>query len=145
MCDDRRPTRDETTTDEVRMQRPLKQRMFTPGPTQVPAEILNVLGAEFPHHRTEEFMRVMAATCRRMSAFLGTGGPSFLLAGSGTGGMEAAVQNLMSPGERALVVGGGRFAERWREILTAFGIEVEWLEVEWGHAVEPGRVARAAG
>ena len=74
------------------MAKALKQRMFTPGPTEVPAEILNLLGAPFPHHRTEEFMRVLAETSRRMSSLLGTSGPSFFLASSGTGGMEAALR-----------------------------------------------------
>jgi aspartate aminotransferase-like enzyme len=54
--------------------------------------------------------------------------------------MEAAVVNLLSPGETAVVIGGGRFAERWRDLLTAFGARPEYIDVPWGRAVNPADV-----
>src|SRR5204862_2187319 len=72
-----------------------------------------------------------------------TQGEVFLLAASGSGAMEAAVVNLMSPGERALAIAGGKFGDRWRKLLEAYGVAHETIDVEWGKAVEPALVEAA--
>ncbi|MFQ5931619.1 MAG: pyridoxal-phosphate-dependent aminotransferase family protein, partial [Nitrospiraceae bacterium] len=64
-----------------------------------------------------------------------------ILASSGTGGMEGAVANFLSPGDKALVVNGGKFGERWAKICKTFGVHVTEIKVEWGHAVDPQAVA----
>ena len=63
-----------------------------------------------------------------------------LFASSGTGAMDAAVSNLLSPGDHALVVRGGKFGERWAEICQAYGVEATCIDVEWGQAVDPEAV-----
>ena len=65
------------------------------------------------------------------------------LTSSGTGAMEAAVVNLLSPGDTAIVVLGGKFAERWQELCKAYGINVVPVEVAYGDAVDPAKVAEA--
>jgi aspartate aminotransferase-like enzyme len=65
------------------------------------------------------------------------------LSSSGTGAMEAAVTNTLSPGDRVIVVSGGKFGERWAEISRTHGLEVVEIEVEWGTPVDPGLVADA--
>ncbi|HEY1266283.1 MAG TPA: alanine--glyoxylate aminotransferase family protein, partial [Candidatus Binatia bacterium] len=65
----------------------------------------------------------------------GTKNDVIVLASSGTGAMEAAVTNLFSPGEKVLVVNGGKFGERWLEISKAFGLDPIDLKVEWGKPV----------
>jgi len=64
----------------------------------------------------------------------------YILASSGTGGLEAAVVNFLSPGDNVIVVDAGKFGERWTEICQAYGIKADVIKVEWGKAVEPGDV-----
>ena len=67
----------------------------------------------------------------------------FLFASTGTGAMESAVANILSSGERAIVVRGGKFSVRWGEICEAYGVDVIPLDVEWGESVDPARVAES--
>ena len=132
-----------TTPDHARAGGAVRTRLFTPGPVEIPARVLRALSQVPPHHRTEEFR----ATFQRVSGALrelhGTAGEVFLLAASGTGAMEAAVVNLMAPGERALAITGGKFGERWASLLAAFGVPHETLDVIWGRAVDPVALGRA--
>jgi aspartate aminotransferase-like enzyme len=66
-----------------------------------------------------------------------------LFTASGTGGMEAAVVNTLSPGEKVLVIRGGKFGERWGEICQAYGINFTPIDVPYGKAVDPALVATA--
>ena len=122
-----------------------RPRLFTPGPVEIPVRVLRALSQVPPHHRTDEFRATMRKVTGELQQLHGTAGEVFMLAASGTGAMEAAVVNLMSPGERALVVTGGKFGERWKGLLTAFGLPHQVLDVEWGHAVDPAEVDRALG
>ncbi len=119
-----------------------RTRLFTPGPVEIPQRILRALAQEPPHHRTDTFRAVMRRITESLRRLHGTEGEVFLLAASGTGAMEAAVVNLMSPGERALTIGGGKFGERWAALLKAYGIDHELVDVEWGAAVDPDEVRR---
>lgn len=77
-----------------------------------------------------------------VARLVGTQGEVFLLTGSGSGGMEAAVVNTLSPGDRVLAVTSGSFGDRFAAIATAFGAAVDRLEVEWGTAAEPSVLAQ---
>ncbi len=121
---------------------PARTRLFTPGPVEIPARVLRALAQEPPHHRTDAFRAVVRRVTESLRWLHGTGGEVFLLAASGTGGMEAAVVNLLAPGERALAIAGGKFGERWAALLAAYEIAHEVVEVEWGAAVDPDEVAR---
>jgi len=92
--------------------RPIKTRLFTPGPVEVPPRVLRALSQPPPHHRTEGFRATLLAVTEKLRALHGTAGEVWLLPASGTGAMEAAVSNLMSPERRALAIGGGKFGER---------------------------------
>ncbi|MEO5618650.1 MAG: alanine--glyoxylate aminotransferase family protein [Candidatus Eisenbacteria bacterium] len=117
-------------------------RLFTPGPVEVPARILRVLGSPSPHHRTEGFRDTVRRVTESLRALHRTEGEVFMLASSGTGAMEAAVVNLMARGDRALVIAGGKFGERWAAILKAYSLPAEVLDVEWGKAVDVAEVGR---
>ena len=117
-------------------------RLFTPGPVEVPARILRVLGGPSPHHRTDGFRDTLRRVTEGMRQLHRTEGEVFILAASGTGAMEAAVVNIMERGEKSLVIAGGKFGERWAAILRAYGLPVEMLEVEWGSAVNVAEVGR---
>ena len=119
-----------------------RTRLFTPGPVEIPARVLHALSQVPPHHRTEEFRATLKRVTDQLRELHGTAGEVFLLAASGTGAMEAAVVNLMSPGQKAIAITGGKFGERWKNLLAAYGVPHETLEVEWGRAVDPADLAR---
>jgi aspartate aminotransferase-like enzyme len=121
---------------------PLKTRLYTPGPVEIPARILRALAEVPPHHRTDDFRRTLTGVLDGLRALHATDGEVFLLAASGTGAMEAAVVNVIAPGQKALAIGGGKFGERWSSILAAYGVAHEKLEVAWGQAVDPDEIER---
>ena len=123
--------------------KPIKTRLFTPGPVEIPPRILRALSQTPPHHRTDAFRATVQRVTEGLRELHGTGGEVHLLAASGTGAMEAAVVNLMAPGMRALAIAGGKFGERWVRILEAYGVPHETITVEWGRAVEPAAVLAA--
>src|SRR5213593_3918998 len=88
-----------------------RTRLFTPGPVEIPARVLAALAEPPRHHRTDTFRTVLKGVTESLRALHGTEGEVFLLAASGTGAMEAAVVNCMAPGDRALVIAGGKFGE----------------------------------
>jgi aspartate aminotransferase-like enzyme len=132
-----------TTATQAALRAATRPRLFTPGPVEIPARILRALSAIPPHHRTEVFRATMKRVTEAMRELHRTEGEVFLLGASGTGAMEAAVVNLMSPTEKALVVVGGKFGERWMNLLKAYGVRFEKIDVEWGRAVDPAEIERA--
>ncbi len=121
----------------------LKRRLFTPGPVPVPDRVRLAMAQPIVHHRAADF-RPIFETCRRgLQRVFQTEQPVLVFASTGTGAMEAAVANFLSAGDRALVVRGGKFGERWAEICQAFGVETTCIDVEWGQAVDPARVQAA--
>ena len=121
----------------------LKKYLFTPGPAPVPPEVLQEISRPIIHHRTPEFSAVLNEARAQMKPLFGTKQEVILLASTGTGAMEAAVANLLAPGEAALFVNGGKFGERWGKLLTAQGMIAHPIDVEWGRAVRPEQVEDA--
>lgn len=115
-----------------------KHHLMAPGPTPVPHRVLEAMARPLIHHRTREFEAHFEETRRGLEWLFQTSGDVITLAASGSGGMEAAAANLLSPGDSALVVEGGKFGERWTEICAAYGVEADVLEVEWGRSVDLG-------
>ena len=124
----------------------MKRVLYTPGPTELPAEVREAMARPIIHHRTDEYREQFLDTTKRMQDHLGTGQPVLTLSCSGTGAMEAALVNLLSPGDEAIVVEGGKFGDRWRQIATAYGVTVHTVSVQWGRVatVEEAESALAA-
>jgi aspartate aminotransferase-like enzyme len=120
-----------------------KARLFTPGPTPLHPAVQEALSRPTLHHRTEKFRALFRGCQAGLRAFLKTTDEVLILAASGTGAMEAAVVNLLSPGETMLALVAGNFGERWAALGRAHGMDVRVLEAEWGEAVRPDRVAEA--
>ncbi len=118
----------------------MKSYLFTPGPVPVPDDVLLEMARPIIHHRTQEFERVFAEVREGLKYIFETEEEVFILASSGTGGMEGAVINTLSRGDKAIVVNGGKFGERWVKICQAFGVEVHEIKVEWGEAVDPNLI-----
>ena len=114
--------------------------LLTPGPTPLPPQVREALGRQIIHHRTSQYRAIFKRVLHGMQTVMQTANPVVCLTSSGTGAMEAAVVNLLSPGETALVILGGKFAERWQELCNAYGITVVTVPVAYGEAVDPRAV-----
>lgn len=119
-----------------------KNYLLTPGPTPLPPEVLEAMSRPIIHHRTPQFQSILKEATEGLKYVFQTKNEVFILASSGTGAMEAAVINLLSPGDTALVIQGGKFGERWTEICKAYGINAEIIDVEWGKAVEAAEIEK---
>ena len=115
-------------------------KLFTPGPTAVPAEILETQARPLIHHRTEEFRAALMDATKGLQYILRTEGPVPILTASGSGAMEAAVLNLTRPGDTVIVTEVGKFSERWREIGETVGMKVVSVKCEPGDIVTPSQV-----
>lgn len=114
-----------------------------PGPTPIPQEVATAGAAEMINHRGPEFAELIARITEGVKRVYQTQHDVLTLTASGTGGMEAAVINHISPGDRVLVVTIGVFGKRFVDIVTAYGGEVQELAFEVGTAAVPERVADA--
>ena len=117
-----------------------KKYLFSPGPTMLPPEVLLKMAEPIMHHREPEFEKIYAEIREGMKYLFQTKNEVLIFTSSGTGAMEGAVSNLLSKGDKAIVVRGGKFGERWGEICKAYGIESIPIDVEWGKAVDPKKI-----
>ena len=116
---------------------------MTPGPVEIPPAVLSEMAQPIFHHRTPRHKAMVGEAVERARHVLQTQGDIIALACSGTGGMEAAVLNLLRPGAKALTVNAGKFGQRWGQLAACYGAEAIQLDVEWGRSVEPDAVRKA--
>ncbi len=120
-----------------------KQRLFTPGPTPLHPAVQEALARPIVHHRTDEFRAVFQASVSGLKTFLKTSEDVLILSCSGSGAMEAALVNVLSPGDAMLALVAGNFGERWANIGKAHGMDVRTLTAEPGAVVSAEAVADA--
>ena len=114
-----------------------------PGPTPVPPDVVQAMSKDMIDHRGAEFAEILnRITANLQRAFL-TRNDIFVFTSSGTGAMEAAIVNTLSPGERVLAISVGNFGDRFARIATAYGADVSVLKFPDGEAVDPERVRQA--
>jgi aspartate aminotransferase-like enzyme len=118
-----------------------KYYLLSPGPTPVPEHVLAGAAEPIIHHRTAEFSAIFMETMEGLKFVFGTKEDVYILTSSGTGAMEAAVVNLLSPGDKALTINAGKFGERWGNICKAYGIAHKEIVVEWGKDYAKGDLA----
>ena len=114
-----------------------------PGPTPCPAEVLQAMARPMINHRGPEFGQILNDVTAKLKQLFQTKGDVFLLTCSGTGGLEAAIVNTLSPGDKVLSVSVGAFGERFGSIAQQFGAEVIPLNFEWGRAADIDAIRRA--
>ena len=90
-----------------------RELLLTPGPTPVPPDVVAAMARPLPHHRTREFKALFGSVLERLKPVFRTERDVMLFTSSGTGAFESAYANLVSPGDRVLVVSAGNFGERW--------------------------------
>ncbi len=108
--------------------------LLTPGPTQVPPQLCEVMGRPIIHHRTPQFQEFLKQVVAGLKELLYTQHDVYILAGSGSAAMEASVVNLLNPGDKAIAVDGGKFGERWVELCQTYKANTIVHKVEWGKA-----------
>lgn len=114
--------------------------LMIPGPTRVAPRVLKAMSENIVNHRSALFGKILTETTQMMSDVFRTSNKSYLITGSGTAAMEAAMANIIQPGDKILSVVGGKFGQRFMQIVDAFGGEPESIEVEWGEAVNPQEI-----
>jgi aspartate aminotransferase-like enzyme len=120
-----------------------KTYLLAPGPTPVPETVNLEMAAPMVHHRTPQFSKIFGEAAEDAKYLFQTEQDVIILAATGTGGMESCITNLFSPGDKVLVVNGGKFGERWGKISESYGLVPVWIDVEWGQAVDANKVKEA--
>lgn len=115
----------------------LKHTLFTPGPTNVPPQVLAALSSPIVHHRAPDFDPIFKEAREGLQYLFRTQNPVVPLTSSGTGGMEAAVTSLLACGDKAICIEGGKFGQRWGQICQAYGIEAVVEKLDWSTAASP--------
>ena len=110
--------------------------LLTPGPTPLPPYVREALSKPIIHHRTPQFQSILKEAEENLKYVFQTKNDVFILASSGTGAMEAAVANIVSPKDKVIVIDCGKFGERWTELNQVYGAQIELVKVEWGRAVQ---------
>jgi aspartate aminotransferase-like enzyme len=118
----------------------MHQNLRIPGPTPIPDEVRSAQSAPMIDHRGTEFAEMLREVSAGIASLIGTSREVLVLTGSGSGAMEAAVVNTLSPDDRVLAVSIGSFGDRFADIAAAFGARVDRLEVEWGQAADPAQL-----
>lgn len=114
-----------------------KKYLMTPGPTPVPEDIRLEMAKPIIHHRTKEYQAIFKEATEGLKKIFKTSNDVYTFTSSGTGAMEASIVNVLSPGDKIIVVRGGKFGERFGDIAKAYGAEVIPIDVEWGTGPNP--------
>ena len=117
-----------------------KRYLLAPGPTAIPPEVLLKMAEPMIHHRNPLFEAIMQEVRDDLKYVFGTKDEVLIFTSSGTGAMESAVTNVLSPGDRAICIRSGKFGERWAEICRAYGVEPINIDVPWGDILDPALV-----
>ncbi|MBL5981113.1 class V aminotransferase [Petrotoga sp. HWH.PT.55.6.1] len=119
-----------------------KNYLMAPGPTPVPIDLLLEGAKDTIHHRTPQYLEIQSTALENLKYLFQTKNNVYTLAASGTGVMEAAVANLISPGDTAIAVNGGKFGERWCELCKAYDANLVEIDIEWGKYVRVEQIKK---
>jgi len=113
-----------------------KQYLMIPGPTPVPPAVVAAMSRPVIGHRSDDFTRLYERIEEKIKVVFQTKNDVFILTCSGTGGLETAIANTVSPGDRVLALVTGNFGERFANIARTYGAEVEEINFGWGKDVD---------
>ncbi len=114
-----------------------------PGPTPIPDDVLQAMAKQMINHRGPEFIELINGVTDKLKQLFQTKNDLFLLTASGTGGLEAAIVNTLSPGDKVLSASIGVFGDRFASIAQQYGAQVIPLRFEWGKAADTDTIRRA--
>lgn len=116
-----------------------------PGPTPIPPAVQQALSRDMINHRGPEFAAIIRNLTAGLKRWFQTENDVFILTASGSGGMEAAIANTFSPGDRVLAVSIGAFGDRFAEIARIYGADVVKLDFPLGTIADPAEIRRQLG
>jgi len=119
-----------------------KQLLMIPGPTAVPQSVLLAGAGPMVNHRGPEFKAALDECTEGLKGVFQTSHEIYILTASGTGGLEAAVVNMLSPGDHVLSVSIGVFGDRFASIAETYGAKVEKMDFEMGLAAAPEMIRK---
>jgi aspartate aminotransferase-like enzyme len=111
-----------------------KYRLMTPGPVPVPESVLKILALPMEHHRTPEFNLCLARVLKNLKPVFATEEQVFVHTSAGSGAMESAIVNVLSPGDEFICLVSGKFGERWADMVDAFGGISRRIDIKWGES-----------
>jgi aspartate aminotransferase-like enzyme len=115
--------------------------LLAPGPVALHPEVRAALALPMIHHRTPEFDAILARVLRGLKKVFQTEQNVYLQSSTGSGGMEALLVNVLSPGDKVLALVSGKFGERWAQMAEVFGANVIPYNIPWGEAADVTKVA----
>ncbi|MNK26247.1 Soluble hydrogenase 42 kDa subunit [compost metagenome] len=119
---------------------PSDYSLLAPGPVNLHPDVRKALALPMIHHRTPEFDKILARVLKGIKDVFQTKEDVYLLTATGSGGMEALLVNILSPGDTIIAISSGKFGERWAEMARAYGAQVHVIDVPWGEAVQVAQV-----
>ena len=111
-----------------------------PGPSPVPDRVLRAMDMPVLDHRGPEFQKLGKRVLEKLRGVFRTSGHVFIYPASGTGAWEAALTNLLSPGDKILMYETGHFATLWKNMAVKFGLEPEFMATDWRRGLDPARI-----
>ncbi len=120
-----------------------RQNLRTPGPTPCPPEVLEAMSTSMINHRGPEFRELIIGITEKLKQVYMTQNRMYILTASGTGALEAAVVNTLSPGDKVLAVSVGYFGDRFTDVTRIYGADVIKMDFEWGTAADPDAIRQA--
>jgi len=113
-----------------------------PGPTPCPPEVLQAMTKQMINHRGGQFAQMLGTVTAGLKKIFQSDNDVLVLTASGTGGLEAAVVNMLSPGDHVLSVSIGVFGDRFADIAETYGAKVEKMDFEMGLAADPEMIRK---
>jgi alanine-glyoxylate transaminase/serine-glyoxylate transaminase/serine-pyruvate transaminase len=117
-----------------------REFLAIPGPTTMPDEVLRAMHRPALDIYSEQMVNLTDSLLRDLSKLFATRGQSYIYIANGHGAWEAALSNVLSRGDKVLVLESGRFAIGWGNAAAAMGADVEVLKGDWRRAVRPAEV-----
>ena len=114
-----------------------KNILMVAGPTEIEEEVRKAGSLSMVYNRTQEFSQFILQVEEKLRLFFNTKNDVFILSSSGTGAMECAIVNLLSPGDEVLILSGGTFGQRWYDIASRYQINSNLIKVGQGESVDP--------
>ena len=125
------------------MQRFTPQNLRTPGPTPIPDDIVEAMTNPMINHRGPEFDELIHKATEQLKQVFMTKNDLYILTASGTGSLEAAIVNTLSPGDRVIAATAGAFGDRFVDMVEAYGADVKRMDWEWGGPIDPNDIRKA--
>lgn len=116
------------------------ENLRIPGPVPLPDDILEAAGTQMINHRGPEYADMLARMTANLKTVFMTAADAYFITSSGTGAMETAIVNTLSPGDRVLSLTIGFFGDRFGDIARAYGADVTTISAPAGQAIDPGEL-----